>query len=109
MPTDKRSLIDLYQEIWEERDHTSFVSDKRIPFFSLSNFSHCLAKGQGKYPKFKYYKKNIVLLLPYEHFLVDSGTIDLRAKYQKENPSCDWERLYNLQAELKSEYPLIIL
>jgi hypothetical protein len=104
MPTDKRSLIDLYQEIWEERDHTSFVSDKRIPFFSLSNFSHCLAKGQGKYPKFKYYKKNIVLLLPYEHFLVDSGTIDLRAKYQKENPSCDWERLAQLKIELLSEY-----
>jgi hypothetical protein len=100
------SLIELYTEIWNERDRISYISGLPIPFFNLSNFAHVLAKGQGRYPKFKYYKKNIVLLLPEEHHLYDNGHSGLRENYTKKYPACDWSKLDTLKAELLEEYKL---
>jgi len=100
------SLIKLYEEIWMERDHVSFISGERIPFPEPSNFMHVLAKGQNKYPKFKFYKKNIVLGLPYEHFLYDDGHQGLRDAYAKKYPGC-WDNLGTLKLELLEEYSTV--
>lgn len=96
------SLIQFYRDIWNKRERVSAVSGKRLLYFDVCCFAHVLAKG--KYPKFKFYEKNICLLTPYEHFLVDSSTKELRDKYAKENPSCAWERFYDLRDELLKEY-----
>lgn len=97
------SLIRLYEEIWLERPHKSFISGEPIHSPAPSNFLHVLAKGQNKYPKFKFYKKNIVLGTEYEHFLVDNGHNGLREAYEKKYPGC-WDNLGKLRNELLEEY-----
>lgn len=98
-----KSLIEFYEEIWSERPHKSFISGEPILFPAPSNFLHVLAKGQNKYPKFKFYKKNIVLGTEYEHFLVDNGHDGLRKAYEKKYPGC-WDNLGKLKEELLAEY-----
>jgi len=60
--------IDFFREIWEERSHYSevsgaFLGDEMQPIF----MSHCLPKGS--YRRYKFDKRNIVLLTPDEHRL----------------------------------------
>ena len=98
----------LFQSIWATRPHVSFLSGIPIEHFNVSNFAHCLPKAQNKYPQFKLFDKNIILLTETEHFLYDNGTMDSRARYQQEmiemGYDCDWRRVYDFAAELKKEY-----
>ena len=72
------------------------------------NCAHVLAKGQNKYPKFKFYKKNLILLTEYEHQLLDAGTIEQRQHYaeycEQNGGKCDWQKLFDLKEELLEEY-----
>ena len=101
----------LFDTIWKTRPHISFISGKPINIEYHSNlwyncFFHVLAKG--KYPAFRLLDKNIVLGLPDEHTLYDQGTEGQRRKYaeqcENDGGGCDWEKLYSLREELKSEY-----
>ena len=99
---------ELYKAIWDSREHKSFLSGKPINLVEGSNFwfnvfAHVLAKGKAKYPKFKLYSKNIVMLTPEEHNLLDHCSSDEREKYAKRT-GCDWNKIYNLAEELKEEY-----
>ena len=104
-------LITFYKMIWNERKR-SFVSDinleKTPEHMWLNLFAHVLAKGQNKYPKFKLYKKNVVILTPKEHDLYDNGSTDQREEYARAMMSqgiiVRWERLYELRKELLTEY-----
>ena len=105
-------LIILYKEIAKERELKSFVSgvdlSKVSKDFWRNLFAHVLAKGQNKYPKFKLYKKNIVLLSPKEHDLYDNGTEFEREEYarnmMKQGIVVRWQKLYDLREELLTEY-----
>jgi len=99
----------LFSVIWNTRDRVSFISGKPLNRYEGTNFfpnlfAHVLSKAQNKYHKFKLYDKNIVLLTPEEHTLFDHGTEEQREKYKLQNPSTDWEKLYNLKEQLKKEY-----
>lgn len=99
----------LFQVIWNTRERVSFISGKPLAKYEGTNlfpnlFAHVLSKAQNKYHKFKLYDKNIVLLTPEEHTLLDHGSEDQRQKYKANNPSADWEKLYNLRDQLKNEY-----
>lgn len=96
----------LYREIISERPLISFLTGKPLGPFDLRNFTccaHVLAKGQNKYPRFKSYKKNIVLLSQMEHHLFDNGTEQQRIDYAEKN-KCSWQPLYDLRDELIEEY-----
>lgn len=96
----------LYREIISERPLISFLTGKPLGPYDLRNFTccaHVLAKGQNKYPRFKAYKKNIVLLSQMEHFLFDFGTKQQRDDYAVKN-KCDWSALFKLKEELIEEY-----
>lgn len=98
----------LFDSIWSTRNRVSFVSGKNLEKYNalglyLNMFAHVLSKAQNKYPKFKLYDRNIVLLTPDEHYLLDFGTEDQREKYAREN-NCSWQELYNLRDYLKEEY-----
>jgi hypothetical protein len=97
---------EMFLEIWEEREHVSFISGKNLERYANGQqfvwlFAHVL--GKGAYPKYKLNKDNVVLLTPDEHVLYDAGTLVQREKYERENV-CDWNRLYNLQEKLKHGY-----
>lgn len=98
----------VFDMIREERENISFISGIGVPCIA-HNFSHCLSKAENRYPKFKLYKKNIVLLSEQEHKLYDEGTEEQREEYavfmkKKYNVFVDWNKLYILAAELKEEY-----
>jgi hypothetical protein len=71
---------------------------------------HVLAKGQNKWPHFKYYAKNIILGSPLEHTLWDNATEDARINYaleiEENGGHCDWQKLKDLEAELLKEYKM---
>ena len=95
----------LFDTIIATREHKSFISGIKINNISHSNMAHVLNKK--KYPLFRLYEKNIVILhnsYPYlEHHLFDNGTEEQREKYAKEY-GADWDKLYNLKEELLNEY-----
>ena len=103
-----KSEIDFYFEIWNSRKQRSFLSNQRLNFAERSEFwyncfAHVLSKSQSKYPKFKLYSKNLILLTPEEHHLLDHGTEMQRQKYAKKY-GCDWQKVYGLREELVQEY-----
>lgn len=105
-------LKDFYKRIWASRPHISFLTGESLETTHkslwLNMFCHVLAKGRAMYPKFKHYEKNIILLSPYEHWLLDKGSAEDRALYQQrkleQGIPCDWNKIYELKEELKAEY-----
>ncbi len=80
------------------------------PFF-FNMFAHVLPKAQNKYPHFRFYYKNIVLLTPGEHSLYDQGTAEARILYSQEveknsggKITANWAGLEALAEELRGEY-----
>jgi hypothetical protein len=99
----------IFKQIWMHSNKRSMVSGLFLREFERTNlffncFAHVLAKGQNQYPYFKWYAKNIVLLTPGEHSLLDQGTEEARISYALDVKSADWGPLYDLRDELKKEY-----
>ncbi len=99
----------IFKEIWIHSNKRSMVSGLFLREFMNTDlffncFAHVLAKGQNQYPYFKYYAKNVVLLTPGEHALLDQGTEEARISYALDVPSADWRPLYALRDELRKEY-----
>lgn len=97
----------LFDEIWIERQHKSFLTGHNLDKyygtdFYVNLFAHVLSKK--KYPKFRLLKDNIVLLSPEEHMLFDQGTEEQRKKYQDKYVWVDWESLFSLRDQLIKKY-----
>lgn len=110
------SLRHLFRVIWTTREKKSFLtgfwlrSFENTPLF-FNMFAHVLAKGKNQYPYFRNYLKNIVLLTPGEHALLDQGSEEQRISYSAEVEAAsggknraDWGKLEVLRAELLAEY-----
>ena len=93
----------MFQEIALEREPISVLSRKPIRELTVNCMSHILPKG--RYPKFRLYKKNIMILTPREHRLYDFGTMKERNAYA-EKTGCDWGVIHKMKDELKEEYEL---
>lgn len=101
--------IMLFKQIWMYSNKKSFVSGLFLREYMgtdlfLNCFAHVLAKGMNQYPHFKHYAKNIVLLTPGEHSLLDHGTEEARISYALDLKTGGWEPLRALEEELKKEY-----
>lgn len=96
-----------FRTLWTYMNKKSYVSNLWLrdfyagPYF-LNVFAHVLPKK--KYPYFRYYLRNIVLLTPSEHVLYDHGTIEQRETYAKTVKTADWTRLGVLKESLLGEY-----
>ena len=107
----------LFRIIWNVRSQRSFLTGIWLrniqpghPLW-LNQSAHVLAKGQNKYPHFRFYLKNIILLAPGEHSLYDAGTAEARITYSQEveeaskgKIKADWGKIDALADELKEEY-----
>jgi len=99
----------IFKQIWMLSDKKSFVSGLFLREFMSTElayncFAHVLAKGLNQFPYFKYYARNIVLLTPGEHALLDQGTEEARISYALDVKSANWQPLYDLRDDLKKEY-----
>ena len=76
----KQSQISLFKTIWDESNKKCQLTGKDLswitPYTShwFSLFAHILPKG--KYPRFKYLQKNILLVHYDIHYQLDMGTVD---------------------------------
>ncbi len=96
---DKQTLFSFFEEIWSEREHTSYLSGKSIPYFNVSNFAHVVRRSKTSALTME--KANIVLLTAEEHHLFDNGTEAQRLEYAKKN-SLSWDKLFLLRESLLS-------
>lgn len=76
-----RKEFQLFKEIWNEREHVSWLSGRKLIYFDVKCFAHVVAKSKGE--KFKLMKDNIILLHPEDHTLLDQGTIKARQLYEE--------------------------
>lgn len=92
----------LFESIWNTRRHESFLNKEPLgDSLDVKFFAHVLPKAQNKYPKFKLYDKNIVLLTWDQHHFWDNG---IRSDLMK---LPEWSKLFDLEAELKKEYEML--
>jgi hypothetical protein len=108
--------VAIFKQIWIRLPKKSFISGLFLREYEGTDlfpscFAHVLAKGQNKYSLFKYLAKNIALLTPHEHHLLDAGTENQRISYALDieektggKQTCDWKKLYDLRDELIKEY-----
>ena len=104
----KTGEFEVFTQIWNERPQESFLTGEPLTHYKDTDlfpnlFAHVLPKGMNKFYKFKLYKKNIILLTPDEHFLLDQGSADQRRSYAEET-GCDWNKIRELGIKLKEEY-----
>jgi len=98
-----------FRMLWTYMDKRSYLSKLFLrdfysgPYF-LNCFAHVLAKGKNQYPYFKYYLRNIILLTPGEHALLDEGTVEQRESYAKTVKTTDWSTIGVLKESLLQEY-----
>jgi hypothetical protein len=97
-PTGER---EIFAEIASERDWRCYVTGVELRELTATQFAHVLAKALNKYPLFKLYKKNIVLLADEIHYAWDFKP---RSELKKD-PRFD--KLFALEEELKEEYKLL--
>lgn len=92
-------MIEVFNEIWDERPHHSEVSGKPLLRRGHTQwhwqFSHILPKSV--YPKFSERKDNILLMLPEEHELWENGKRKIRMDEK-------WRHVFELAEKLKQEY-----
>ncbi len=98
---------ELFAQKWAESNQKCEVCSEPILYPIASNFGHCLPKSLNKYPLFKLYLKNILLLCHFSgrpdgkpgcHFKLDHTP---RSELKKDSR---WDLVWELEAELKEEY-----
>jgi hypothetical protein len=104
--TQKDMFIDLWFNLCVMGDKRSELSGRKLSHFYntdmwYSCFAHILRKG--KYTYFKLYSKNILIVHPEEHHLIDNGTKLQKIQYEKKH-NCSFDVFYQKQEYLLSEY-----
>ena len=93
---------EIFAEIAEEREWICAVTGEKLWELTPTQFLHVLPKALNRFPKYKLYKKNIVLASNEVHRKWDfSPRSELRKDPQ-------FDVLFELEEELKNQYPNII-
>lgn len=99
----------MFLEKWNLSDKRSEISGKDLSHIEVGSnmWRRCMAHvlPKGKYPLYRTYIENMMLLDPEEHQLVDQGTEEQRKAYKNTHPFVKWEIFYSKQEELKRKYP----
>lgn len=89
--------LNMFREIWEEREHRCWITGNVINEPSPQCFAHIL--GKGGYPKYRLNKDNILLMDPHIHHLQHSlGKSVLIERYPK------FLEFFEQQDQMKSKY-----
>ena len=89
----KTGELEIFKQIWEEREHFCYVCNSPLYVFDVWNFAHLLSNKS--YPAFRLYKPCIQLLCRDHHSEYDTrGTID----------KPEFDKLNELKQQLKELY-----
>lgn len=99
--------LKLFRIVWSISNKRSFISQLDLGHYEgterfVNLFAHVLSKN--KYPYFRLYLGNLVLLHPLEHEIYDQGTIEKRIEYSQKVKHACWDKLDTLRSELSEEY-----
>lgn len=102
--------LEMFADIWISSDKKSKISGRNLRNFISSDlwyscFAHVLNKNH--FPLYKYNPYNIMLIHPYEHYLVDMGSIKERVQYMEAFPEADFNIFYDKQERFKSIYRMM--
>lgn len=92
---------EVFEEIAEEREWVCFVTGATLYELTATQFAHVLPKALNRYPLFKLYKPNIVLLSNEAHYSWDFVP---RSELRKDRR---FDKLFELEEKLKEEYKLL--
>jgi len=84
--------LDLFKEIWLEREHKCSVCGEPLPIFYHGYMSHCISKGSR--PDLKLLKENIDILCLDDHRLWENSKWYIK-------PMGKWKWLFNKYERLK--------
>jgi len=90
--------MEMFKYIWNTQPHTCWLTGLALKEFDVRMFAHVLRKGTYTY--FKLNPKNIRLLHPTIHNLVDNFKEELREQYSH----VDFNKWFKLQEEMKIKY-----
>jgi len=93
---------EIFADIAEKREWFCFVTDEKLWELTPTQFMHVLPKALNKYPKYKHYEPNIVLVTNEVHYKWDFTP---RSELRKD-PRFD--KLFELEEHLKSIYPKLL-
>lgn len=101
--------LSCFKIIWSIPPMRSFLSGEFLRVYHDTGYSfaccaHILSKAANKYPHFRLYLKNIILLTPDEHHLLDQGAEKNRIAYSKRVKTADWSKIDKLREKLLQEY-----
>lgn len=101
--TGEASLMQNMVENLPDTETVCFVCSKRIAVLTYSNMAHMLSKG--KYPAYRLYSKNLRILC----FNLDGTGCHSRLDHQPKSTLTEegWQKVFDLQEELKATYPEI--
>jgi hypothetical protein len=89
----KTGELEIFKQIWEEREHFCYVCNSPLYVFDVWNFGHVLSKGAM--PSLRLNKDNIVLLCRKHHDEYDNrGTVG----------KPEFDKLNELKQQLKELY-----
>ncbi len=104
----------IYNTLWHNLPRKSFISGLWLrSFYGTDIFFNCFCHvlNQTKWPHFRWYYKNIVLMTPGEASLYQQASEEERIQYaltleqeSKGRATADWSKLKKLQEELEADY-----
>ena len=94
--------ISVFENIAETREWACFCCGIKLWQLTATSFSHLLPKALNKYPLYKTYDRNIILLCDKCHYTLDHQPRSIIINDPK------WEKVLILEKELKAQYPKII-
>lgn len=90
---------ELFENIATSREWICFVTGEKLWELKPTQFAHILPKALNKFPRYKLFEKNIVLLSDWTHRQWDFAP---RSELKKDDR---FDKLFKLEAELKQQYP----
>ena len=93
-----KNQVELFDYIWENTPHVCWLTGRPLGEKDVRMFAHVLRKGTYTY--FKLNPKNIRLLLPTMHDLVDN----FKEIYREQLPHIDFDKWFKLQDDMRIEY-----
>lgn len=100
--------MELFLYLWQNREHRCYVSGVKLDKYRDTDFfpnlfAHILPKAKNRYPKFKLYENNLVLLSPDIHTMFDNPTLKGIKEYE-EKTGHTFSALFELERILHEEY-----
>jgi len=102
----EQSLIEFYNDIWDNREHKCFVTGDNLDYvagtdFYRNVFAHILPKS--KYKEYRLLSENVAILAPPIHLRYDNAVLEKILEFEQETGH-SFLKLFQKEHDLFQEY-----